>query len=145
MAIISDQNKKQVKELFDAQLQGPVEALLFYVDPDEQYTAATREILTELAALSGGRLTVRELSLEKDAEEAAAHKVEQIPAIILQGEGGAERQAHFYGAPLGYEFMVLLEDLVDLSRGETRLADPTRQQVQAIADDVTIQVFTTPT
>lgn len=144
MAILSDAHKQKVKEIFDAQLKGPVEVLLFHVEPDEQYTAASREIVTELAGLADGKVTLRELPLEQNQAEAARYGVEQVPAMVLVGEGGSETRAVFYGAPVGYEFMVLLEDLVDVSAGTTRLTDGARQQIQSIEQEVTIQVFTTP-
>lgn len=144
MAILSDAHKQKVKEIFDAQLKGSVEVLLFRMDPDEQYTAATREIVSELAALSHGKISLREMALEQNQEAARQYRVDQVPALVLLGEGGKDTRARFYGAPVGYEFMALLEDLVDVSAGTTRLAEATRQQIQSIDHDVTIQVFTTP-
>ncbi|MFZ5828307.1 MAG: hypothetical protein ACOY94_28715 [Bacillota bacterium] len=148
MAILSDAHKQKVKELFDAQLKGPVEVLLFHVDTEEQrsqFTEATREILTELAALADGKISVREMPLEAYQAEADTYRIEEVPAMVLLGEGGTDTQIRFYGAPVGYEFMVLLEDLVDVSQNKSRLSDATRQQIQGIQEEVTIQVFTTPT
>jgi hypothetical protein len=51
----------------------------------------------------------------------------------------------FFGLPSGYEFMTLLEDLVDLSAGSTRLSDTTRQAVAELSVPVHLQVFVTPT
>jgi hypothetical protein len=51
----------------------------------------------------------------------------------------------FFGLPSGYEFMTLVEDLVDLSAGHTRLASATRQAVAAFTAPVHLQVFVTPT
>ncbi len=148
MAILSDAHKQKVKEMFDAQLKGPVEVLLFHVDSDEQtsqFTDATREIVTELAALSDGRITLKEMPLADHANVAKSYQIEEVPSMVLLGEGGTDTHMRFYGAPLGYEFMVLLEDLIDVSSGKTRLSDPIRQQLQAIQHPVSIQVFTTPT
>lgn len=147
MAILSDSHKQKVKEMFDAQLKGPVEVLLFHVDTAEQknqFTEAAREIVTELVALSGGKVTLREMPLDANKAEAATYYIEEVPALVLLGEAGKDTQMRFYGAPVGYEFMVLLEDLIDISQGKTRLSDAARQQIQAIDQPVTIQVFTTP-
>ncbi|MFZ5814459.1 MAG: hypothetical protein ACOY93_04070 [Bacillota bacterium] len=148
MAILTDAHRQKVKELFDTQLSGPVEVLLFHVDTEEeqnQFTQAAREILSELASLSEGRITLREMPMAESQEAAAAYQIEELPAIVLLGEGGQDTKMRLYGAPLGYEFMVLLEDLVDVSAGKTRLTEESRQQLQSIQEDVTIQVFTTPT
>jgi alkyl hydroperoxide reductase subunit AhpF len=145
LAILSDAHRQKVKEMFDAQLKGPVEVLLFYVEAEEQFTAAAREIMTELVALSAGRITLKELALGEAQDEAQRYQIDQVPSLVLLGEGSTDSHMRFYGAPVGYEFMVLLEDLIDVSRGATRLSEAARQQVQGIQQDVAIQVFTTPT
>ena len=60
---------------------------------------------------------------------------------------GTERRGlvRFLGLPAGYEFMTLIEDLVDISRGQTRLSDATRQAVARLPEPVHLQVFVTPT
>jgi len=134
--------------MFDAQLAGPVQVLLFHVDGDEQttqFTEAAREILTDLAALSNGKITLRDLNLSEHGELAKSYQIEEVPSMVLLGDGDRDSRMRFYGAPLGYEFMVLLDDLIDVSGGKTRLSEPTRQRIQAIQQPVTIQVYTTPT
>ena len=51
----------------------------------------------------------------------------------------------FFGLPSGYEFMTLLEDVVDVSRRATRLSEATRQAVAALPGSLHLQVFVTPT
>lgn len=144
MAIMTESHRQKVQELFDAQLTGNVEVLLCYRDRTEQFTAAAQEILGELVALSQGRLRVREIDLAQEPAVAASYGVERAPALVLLNGAGEDTRIRFFGAPVGYEFMMLLEDLVDVSRGTTRLAEATRQQVQTITEPVTIQVFSTP-
>lgn len=144
MAILSDAHKQKVKEIFDAQLKGPVEVLLFQAEAEEQFTAAAREIVSELAALSEGRISLKEMDLAANQEAAVAYHVEQVPALVLLGAEGSDTRARFYGAPVGYEFMALLDDLVDVSAGQTRLSESSRAQIQGIDQEVTIQVFSTP-
>lgn len=144
MRILSADQLAQVQKMFDAQLSGGVEVLLFYTGAAEQHTAATRELVTELASASNGRIQLRELSVAENADAVRQYGIEQTPAMVLLGEGGVDTRIRFYGAPVGYEFMVLLEDLIDVSAGKTRLSETARQQIQAIDQAVTIQVFTTP-
>lgn len=144
MRILSADQLAQVQKMFDAQLSGGVEVLLFYTGTAEQHTAATRELVTELASASSGRIQLRELSVAEHPDEVRQYGIEQTPAMVLLGEGGVDTRIRFYGAPVGYEFMVLLEDLIDVSAGKTRLSETARQQIQAIDQAVTIQVFTTP-
>jgi len=51
----------------------------------------------------------------------------------------------FYGIPSGYEFTSLIEDIVDVSRGEAELTDDTRAILARITEPVHLQVFVTPT
>jgi hypothetical protein len=54
-------------------------------------------------------------------------------------------RVRFFGLPSGYEFMTLIEDVVDISRGATRLSDATRRAVADLPAPVHLQVFVTPT
>ena len=71
----------------------------------------------------------------------AASGAEPQPAAPSSRTGAMR----FFGLPAGYEFMTLVEDLVDVSTGRTRLADATRQAVAAFTTPVHLQVFVTPT
>lgn len=145
MAILSDAQRRQVKELFDAHLQDPVQVLFFYADATEQFTAAMLEILNEMERLSGGRITSVSKGGREAQAEAAGYQVDRAPALVLLDRDGNDTRIRFYGATVGYEFMVFLEDLIDVSRGTTRLSEEARRQIQAIDQDVVIQVFSTAT
>ena len=67
----------------------------------------------------------------------------RIPALVMQGKNkGALR---YFGVPGGYEFGVVIEALVDLSRGTTQLSAETRQQIADLPALVHIKVLVTPT
>ena len=51
----------------------------------------------------------------------------------------------FYGLPTGYEFGSLVEAILDVSRGESLLADETRAGLAALDKDLRTAVFSTPT
>ena len=51
----------------------------------------------------------------------------------------------FYGVPSGYEFMTLIGDIRDVSRGESGLSEETKLMLLRVKDPVHFQVFTTPT
>lgn len=51
----------------------------------------------------------------------------------------------YFGVPGGYEFGVVIEALVDLSRGTTQLSAETRQQIAELPVPVHIKVLVTPT
>lgn len=145
MGIISDAQQRQIKVLLDNHLQDPVEVLFFYADPHDPHTAAMQEILDRLGTASGGRLRVSVKGGREGRARAAAYKVEQAPALVLLDKDGRDTRVRFYGTAVGYEFMVFLEDVIDVSRGTTRLSEPARRAIRAIDQDLVIQVYTTPT
>ncbi len=145
MPVLTDEHKRKVKEMFDQQLEGPVAVKLFHTGGDDQFTSATREIMQELAALSDGRITLTELQLDQHGDQASQYGIDRTPALVFENGEGKDQSFRFFGAPAGYEFMALLEDLIDVSRGKTRLSDQAREKIQSIGEEMVIQVFTTPT
>jgi len=102
----------------------------------------TRELLEELTQTSDKlHLTVKDFV--RDEQEAQGLGITRIPAFILQGHTkGAVR---YFGIPAGYEFSTLVEDLIDVSKGTTRLSEKTREILATVDQDLHIQVFVTPT
>ncbi len=106
-----------------------------------QYCKPTGQMLQELAALTDG-ISLRQHIFEEDREAVAQYQVERIPAIVLHGGDG--RWLKYYGLPGGYEFVTLVEAIVDISRGISYLSGETRKRLRKLKDDVRIQVFVTP-
>jgi glutaredoxin-like protein len=106
-----------------------------------QYCKPTGQMLQELAALTDG-ISLRQHIFEEDKEAVAQYQVERIPAIVLHG--GDRRWLKYYGLPGGYEFVTLVETIVDISRGPSHLSDETRKRLRKLKDEVRIQVFVTP-
>lgn len=142
MPIMTEANKNQVRVYFE-QLERPVKAILV-AEPGEgnPYVDATRELMGELVELTD------KLSFEEypaGSPEAGQYVLDRLPALLLLDPEGRDRGIRFYGAPLGREFMPLLEDIVDLSNGKDDLSQQGRAAIQAIQQDVVLEVFTTPT
>jgi glutaredoxin-like protein len=142
MGLISEANRLRVKKLFDKELVDPVKVIHFTQDFECDYCKDTRVLLEELVELSSGKIGLEVYEFVKDAVKAKEHSVEYIPATII---GNRSDGVRYYGIPSGYEFSSLLEDLVDVSRGATRLADTTKQRLKVIEKPVHIKVFVTPT
>jgi glutaredoxin-like protein len=78
-----------------------------------------------------------------DKEKAAEYHVDKIPAIIIQGT--EDYGIRFFGIPSGYEYMSLIEGIIDVSKGATGLSQKTKDALKSLQKDVHIQVFVTPT
>jgi glutaredoxin-like protein len=106
-----------------------------------QYCKPTRQMLEELSALSD-RISLRQHIFEEDKQAVARFDVARIPAIVFHGGDG--RWLKYYGLPGGYEFVTLVETIVDISRGISYLSDRVRKRLRKLESDVRIQVFVTP-
>ncbi len=147
MPLISNKDAELVRNEFAGQLVNPVKLVIFTQTIECQFCAETRQIVEEVASLSD-RITVEVYNFVTDRPVADAYGVDKIPAIaILRVEEGQEKDygIRFYGIPSGYEFTSLIEDILDVSRGESGLRPETKKAVAGIAEPVHVQVFVTPT
>ncbi|MEA2640649.1 MAG: hypothetical protein QOF51_2043 [Chloroflexota bacterium] len=151
MAILTEQDRATITQMFEQTLQEPVR-LAFFTIPSSSLIVPGREtcescgevqaLLEELVEISP-KLTLEIHNIQQERELATQYGVERVPAVLVLGpESGGVR---FFGAPAGYEFATLIQDIQSASQGKTRLAPATREALAAIPDPIHIQVFVTPT
>jgi alkyl hydroperoxide reductase subunit AhpF len=142
MAILTPQNEREVRNVFE-QMRDPVKVVVFSQSlAAAELCAQNEQLVREVAALSD-KLSVEVLNLAIDRERAEAYKVDQVPAIVV--EGARDYGIRFYGVPLGYEFSNLIDAIIVASTGEPALTDATKTALGDLASDVDIKVFSTPT
>lgn len=142
MVILKDRDREFVKSKFEKELKENVRIIYFTQEFECEYCLETGELLKELSSLSD-KLNIEIFDLERDKEEAKKWNIDKIPATMLFGK--REYGIRFFGIPSGYEFATLLEDIVDVSRGASRLSQTTKDALKNIRKPVHIQVFVTPT
>ena len=142
MALISEEDKKIIKEKFEKELEEDVKIIYFTEHFKCQFCRETKEILETLAGIADKiMLDVHEFEKEKDL--VAKYKIDKIPATLIFGK--REYKIRFFGIPSGYEFSTLLEDIIDVSKGKSRLKDEVKEEIKKIDQSAHIQVFVTPT
>jgi alkyl hydroperoxide reductase subunit AhpF len=150
MALISPEDQETLKALFDRELDQEVtityftqrESVLIVPGQESDPCKETRELLEQVAALSDKlHLTVRDFV--RDEQAAQDLGISRIPAFVLEGQ--SKGRVRYFGMPAGYEFSSLIEDLIDVSKGQTNLSEKTREILSQVDQDVHIQVFVTPT
>ncbi len=147
MAILSNEDRDHLTSLFGETLSDDVTIHLYthpvIVTADERDCEAcepTRELLEELTILSDKlSLTVHTVTPAQRLEQLG---VSEIPAIVLEGTN--QGTLRFIGIPAGYEFATLVEDLLQLSGGETHLKASTIAVLDSLRDPIHIKVFVTP-
>jgi len=142
MSILTDRDQAAVRKEFE-RIAGPVKLVVF----SQELAAAelcqqNEQLVREVAELSE-QITVEVLNLAIDRGRAEAYGVDQVPAIVV--EGRRDWGIRFYGIPLGYEFSNLVDAIIVASTGEPALTEETLASLQALASDVEIKVFSTPT
>ena len=142
MAFLNAQDEQEVRRQFE-QLREPVKLVVF----SQSLAAAdlcreNEQLVREVAALSD-TISVEMLNLAIDRERAEAYGVDQVPASVVEGD--RDYGLRFYGVPSGYEFGNLIDSIIVASTGEPDLSDDTKASLSALAGDVDIKVFSTPT
>src|SRR3990172_6239339 len=146
MALLSEKDREKVRERLEKGLVGDVQVSLFTQTEERLVVPGvecpqcreTRQLLEEIAELSD-KIHLHIYDFLADAALAKENQVDKIPAILIQGEqAGIIR---YFGLPDGYEFLVLLDGLIDASRAATDLAEDTKAELAKLEADIHLQVF----
>jgi len=141
MPIISDQDKERLRKHFEI-LTDEVKITMFTQEFECPYCQDTRELLQEVVAINP-KISLEVYDFVRDAEKAKNLGVDKIPAIIVTGK--KPYRIRFFGIPGGYEFISLMEAIVDASRGTTSLSQASKDRIRKIDKPIHIQVFVTTT
>jgi glutaredoxin-like protein len=143
MSLIPREEKEHIKEIFDSKLADPVTLLVFTTEGKGcEYCKETLQLVNELSSISD-KIGVEVYNLEKDVDKAKEFRIDKVPAIALMGQ--KPYNVRFFGIPAGYEFSAFIDDIIDISRGTSRLSPASKSKLRAITKPVHIQVFVTPT
>ena len=150
MPVLREADRQRLQELFTSQLGDPVtityftqyESVLTVPGQECTFCQETRDLWEALAGLSD-KIVLQVYDFVRDKEKAEHLGIDKIPASVLSGHN--EGLLRFFGIPSGYEFAVVVEDIVHLSTGTPRLAPTTVSALQSLDARVHIQVFVTPT
>ena len=145
--LLNDQVVNQVKEVFDSQLNQPVEVLFFGQQHDCDYCDDTRQLAEEVTAISP-KLSLQVYDLDQHAEIANQYSVDKAPSLVLTAKNGddlTDYGVRFAGIPSGHEFSSLIQSLILVSSRDSALNEKTRQALKKLKKPVTLQVYVTPT
>jgi alkyl hydroperoxide reductase subunit AhpF len=141
MPILSPSDAARVREML-ADLPNPVRLVFFTQTLNCETCEPTRQILGEVAELSG-QITVEEHNFLLEQDTAAGYGIDRVPAIAVVG--AKDYGIRFLGIPSGYEFMSLIDAIKMVSAGDSGLSEPSRALLAGIGSPLVLQVFVTPT
>ena len=125
MALITEEIAAQLRAEFK-ELKNDVRLAVFSQALAEPVSEEVRRMAVELGELDP-RIKVEEYNFVLDQEKAESLGI------------------RLYGLPTGYEFGLLVDAIVDVSRGESQLSEETKAALLALEKPAHVQVFSTPT
>jgi thioredoxin reductase (NADPH) len=150
--LLSPEDRETLTRMLRQRLSGPVRVVHFTQEPGQegQWTGPAcqecreaRELVEELASLSS-KIELEVKDFMAASAEAESLGVPRLPATLIGRPGEAPR-LRFFGTPAGYEFGVILDDLLLVSAGQEELAEETRAALAGVRSPVRIEVAATPT
>ncbi len=152
MPLLSDKIASQVRDVFNANLQQPVELLYFGRQQDCDYCDDNRQLLEEVTALHP-TLHLITYDLDANADVARQYGIADAPATVIAARDEAQdgtASVHDYGIrllgiPSGHEFGTLIQDLIVVSGRDSGLEPATRAFLSNLQKPIHLQVFVTPT
>jgi alkyl hydroperoxide reductase subunit AhpF len=141
MAILSPSDAGRVREML-ADLPNPVRLVFFTQTLNCETCEPTRQILGEVAGLSG-QIIVEEHNFLLEQDAAAGYGIDRVPAVAVVG--AQDYGIRFLGIPSGYEFMSLIDAIKLVSAGDSGLGEASRALLAGVESPLALQVFVTPT
>lgn len=145
--LLNDDITHQVKDLFDKDLNQPVEIIFFGREENCDYCDDTLQLVEEVTDISD-KLFLSQYDLEKDSEVAQKYNVKLTPSLVItarEGEALQDYGVRYAGIPSGHEFSSLIHDLILVSGRDSGLSESTRKSIKEIKKPIHLQVFVTPT
>ncbi len=139
--ILNDIQKEQIRKQFE-KLTGDVELIVFTQENECLFCKDTRELILDLGTLSP-KIKTKVYDFVKNGDEDLKYNIKRIPAIAIIGN--KDYGIRYYGMPTGYEFPVIVDDIIDVSRGATSLPDSVKKRLSEIKKPVHLQIFVSPT
>ena len=144
--VLNDQIIKQIEEVF-ADVQEPVQVLLFGTKENCTYCNEAQQLLEEVTALND-KLELSVYDMQENADVAKQFNVTNAPGIVIAAKDNAEVTnlgIQFSGIPSGHEFSTLINDILIVSKRESGLDEKTREFLKNLSEPLHLQVFVTPT
>jgi glutaredoxin-like protein len=141
MGLLSEKDKEKAKEILK-KLENPVKVVIFTQEFECPTCSQARGIIEETVSLSD-KIKIEVYDFQKNKDKAKEYDIKRIPAIVIRGE--KDYGIRFYGIPSGYEYPVLLDGLIIVSRGRTNLSGSTKKKLSSINTPIHMKVFVLPT
>jgi glutaredoxin-like protein len=141
MGMLKEKDREKLIDLFK-DIEKDVKIVMFTQETECPHCEMTRTMLEEVSGLSG-KVSFEVHDFVADSDLAKKYRVDKIPAIVLLGD--RDYGIHFYGVPAGYEFNVLIQDIMDVGRRNPGLSKEVMTELAKVDQPVHLQVLISPT
>lgn len=140
MAALSKHEREQISEYIKG-MKNPVKLIHFTQELACEMCSQARQLLEDVALLSD-KISLEVYNLQIDKQKAEEYGIDRVPATVI--EGAKDHGIRLYGLPAGYEFGVLLLDILQVSQGVSGLSPESVEKLRKLTQPVHLQVFVTP-
>jgi glutaredoxin-like protein len=141
MGVLKDKDREKLIQVFK-DVEKEVKIVMFTQEMECPHCEMTRTMLQEISGLSD-RISLEVHDFVAEADLAKKYGVDRIPAIVLFGD--KDYGIRFYGVPAGYEFNVLIEDIMDVGKRDPGLSKEVMAELAKVDQPVHMQVLISPT
>jgi alkyl hydroperoxide reductase subunit AhpF len=141
MGILKEKDKEKVTGILRG-IEGEVTIVMFTQEMECPRCEMTRTMLEEVCGLSE-KLSLEVHDFVAEADLAKQYGVDKIPATVISGD--KDYGIRFYGVPAGYEFNVMIEDIMDVGKREPGLSKEVMTELSKVDKPVHMQVLISPT
>lgn len=139
--VLQESDKETIQKKFVG-LADDVELIVFSQEIECQFCKETKDLMLELGTLSK-KVRVKVYDFVKDGDEVLKYNIKKIPAVAIVAK--TDCGIRYYGVPEGYELPVLIDTIIDVSKGKTSLSETIKTRLAEITKPVHLQVFVSPT
>jgi glutaredoxin-like protein len=141
MGILKEKDRDKLINAFKG-IEKDVKIVMFTQEMECPHCEMTRTMLEEVSGLSD-KISLEVNDFVAEADLAKKYGVDKIPATVLMGD--KDYGIHFYGVPAGYEFNVLVEDIMDVGKRNPGLSKEVMAELAKVDQPVHMQVLISPT
>ena len=141
MGLIGDAEGQEIRERL-SEMVNPVRLIHFTQELNLEYGREAKQLVEELAGFSD-KLSAEVYNFLLDHDRIDEYGIDKVPATVIRN--GKDHGIRFYGIPAGYEFSTVLDTILDISKGDSRLKAESREKLATITEPLKLEVFVTPT
>ena len=141
MGALKEKDKEKVANILKG-IEKDVKIVMFTQEMECPRCEMTRLMLEEVSELSE-KLSLEVHDFVAEADLAKKYGVDKIPATVILGD--KDYGIRFYGVPAGYEFNVLIEDIMDAGKRNPGLSEEVMAELAKVDKPVHLQVLISPT